>query len=363
MMWRPIVWLSEVWRNIKARAVLHLLIGAIAAATFGTVTATDLFYGSHTIEQRRNLDHAGSDVAVVEGTSTGDNTGGIDAGRCLALNGLTGITRAGSERTAAPLELATAPGQPFRPIAVAGPTVAIWDPGLADSSVTGQVWATDAMGERYGTTADTISYTTTGPVSVAGTIKPYRAPDLGARIIYPDSPNATADRCWIQVDPPLTQEKLEALATWFAANAPVVTRPILAADQLRVDPLSDFDSRYSRYLWLAAGVLMGGAWALLSRARRSELALLTSIGAGHLNSIALHITEVALVAAVAWVVGTGAATTIWTFRTPLVTQSRSLLVIAITESLAALTIALALGALTVMANTFGSQLQALKNRE
>lgn len=366
MSWRFTVWVSEVGRNLRARAAIWLVVGGVAALTFGAVTGAELSEGAAAVELRHNLDIAGSNIVVIAAPGQGSaGSGSLDTGRCLGLNGRVGVVRAGSERVVESTEILSAPGLPVLQVEVAGPTIAIWDPALQNSSVTGRIWVTDTLRERYGVSPGQQIHTSnsTTPLVVFGTFSPVRIPTMGARIVYSGNPAEPADRCWVEVTSPLTQDKLIALASWFANDAPIVVRPLLAPDQLRADPKQQFDARTNRYSWIVAGALIGGAWALLARIRRPELALLMSIGAGRVTAVALLTAEMLAVGVAAWLIGTGTALTVWTMTEPLLNQTPSTVSLATTASLLALFLGLTIGSVAALMATLGSRLQALKARE
>ncbi|MFA5564496.1 MAG: FtsX-like permease family protein [Acidimicrobiia bacterium] len=372
MIWRPSVLVGEVFRNLKSRQLVWVVLWATTTGLISVLAIAELDAGSRAIELRNQLDFAGANVAVVEPVSDSLAGGGLNPGRCVALNGQTGVLRAGSEGLLNQIELAKAPGSPILPVEVSGPMVAIWDPTQANHpAVSNGFWITSSLATRLGVTDDALLALAGGKsgsevattVQITGRFEPVRAPQMGARLIYPASPASRADRCWVEVDRPLTQDKLFGLSAWFAVDAPVLVRPLLETNLFQSDPAAQYAGRVTRQAWLAVGFVVGVLWALLLRSRRGEMALLLTLGTGRLCTVGQVVAENAVVAALAWSSGTGLALWWWGWTKPPVLRPTSVLSASITSTVLAIVLALTIATLVSFALTFGSRLQALKNRD
>jgi|CXWK01.1.fsa_nt_gi hypothetical protein len=367
MNWRPTVIVAEVLQNVRCRAVIWIVVGATSAAIIAALAGAELDAGSQAIELRQQLDRAGANVAVVESPSqTATGSASLDTGRCIALNNEVGIERAGSEHTLEPIDLVSAPGSPILRVETSGPTIAVWDPTLAaDPAASSGTWATASLEDRLGVGVGTpvVIGANQLALTVTGVFEPTRAPQMGARLIYPGPPTARSDRCWIEVTSPLTQDKLIALASWFAADAPVVVRPLLDAHQLQFDPIVAHSSRTTKHAWFAIGLVTGSLWTLVTRSRRGEIALLMTVGASRLCAVGQIIAETLLISALAWGAGTGAGVIWWCAAHPQPVRSSDVLALGITSTALATSLAMSITAAGTVALSFGSRLQALKNRD
>ena len=186
---------------------------------------------------------------------------------------------------------------------------------------------------------------------------------MGARLVYSGSPVSRADRCWVETTGPLTQAKLVALSAWFAADAPVVARPLLDDDQLRIDPVAQFSNRSTKDAWIILGVLIGAMLTLFLLPRRAEIALLMTVGTSRLCALGQVVLELLLVGFAAWSAGTGSAILWWRLAYAPDYRPHDALGIALDSALLASAVAIALATLGATFLSFGSRLQALKNRD
>lgn len=367
MSWRASVIAGEVFRNLKSRALVWLLLGVTATATVAGLAVAELQAGSSAVELRQKLDLAGANVVVIEAPSQGSSSeGSLNAGRCVALNSQVGVVLAGAERLREQIELQTAPGSPILPVETVGPTVAIWDPTLANTSrASSGAWATNSLLERLGVGPGSpiIFGTTSQALVVEGNFAPLRAPQMGARVVYPGMTSALADRCWVEVTAPLSQDKLFSLSAWFAADAPVVVRPLLDTTTLQANPALQYQNRITRYGWVAVGLVIGVLWTMVIRSRRGEMALLLTVGAGRLCTVGQVVAEASLVAVLAWSTGTGLGVVWWNAAYSADLRPMSVLWAAMGSTVLAVSLALTIATVATGSFTFGSLLQALKNRD
>lgn len=367
MNWNPLVLVGEVVRNIRCRLATWLLVGLTTSVVIGALALTELAAGSRALESRQRLDRAGSSVLIVEAPGgVGPTEAGINSGRCIALNGLQGIALAGAERVLSQVQLQKAPGLPVLPVEIVGPTVAIWDPDITNSALTSSgLWITKSLSERFGVKPGSVLQVADEPTSraIAGSFDPVRSPDIGARFVFPGSASNRSDRCWIEVEGPIAQDTLVGLAAWFAADGPISVRPLLDPSELREDPAADYAARSTRYAWIAVGITIGTLLALLARSRRGEVALLRTLGASRLCAGGQVVAEGVAVSCLAWLLGSGAAVSVWRFAYDSAGRPESSIANTLTSTVMASSLSLTIYVVAVLAVSLGSRLQALKNRE
>lgn len=270
---------AERWRGILLLALVTILVAVVV--TLEEAARTEA------LQHHRGLIAAGS--TVVRALPTTEEAK-IDAGRCAALDAADGVRAAGGlVSDGPPMLLARAPDQVLTPRKYVGALPAAisggeaFEPadliipvelarawGIADDSPL----LVRAAGVRHTLHVRTIN-------SAA------RLPDPGLWLAVPTAPTGSVTECWVEFQPWAAHLAVPLVQTWLGTNSAALTvQPLLAEDELRIDPQRAFDERPTSRAWVAAGLCIAVIFGLVLWFRRSEIALYRSVGASRAVCVA-----------------------------------------------------------------------------
>lgn len=294
MNWRAIR--REAWRGVASGAARTVLLGIVAAAVILVAQLVDLAVVRADDLRAEGFRMAGADVLVLQAQ------GGIDAGRCAALATVPGVDGAGAIRAAAPRFAAAAPASSIPAFEVTPGFPSVLAPPADDAALSGagvllsaeaatmlDVAAGDALplidGEAR--VADVYEYPSDG-----------RMLGLGYAMLLPTLEEGPFDACWMRAWPVTDahQVLLQTSATGATEAAPEL-RQLNARLGATLDAAAAFDERPSRWLPLAAALVLAAIGAGSVLLRRLELA-----SARHLGVTRAATTAIALLEAALWLV-------------------------------------------------------------
>jgi hypothetical protein len=263
--------LSEAWRNLLSGtsrapvligvfvALVGVLLIADVRAVIGVQQAAAVFRG------------AGGSVSILETSNKG-----VDAARCEALAGTTGIHSAGAVRTS----------DSTRALRLPSTDLAVWEvtPGLLEqllqtSSARGNtgagIWlSTDLATVLAAAPGDTIE-TVQGPTPVAGV---FDWPDDGRRRIFgysalsPVPAVGEFEQCWAEVWPVDQDTAALLYTTTDATRGDEALGQLNSSFGISFDGVAMLDDRVTKWAPLVSAVVAIGLAAAAIRVRRLELA-------------------------------------------------------------------------------------------
>lgn len=304
--------LSEGVANIGAerwRGVVLIVIGAVILTS---LVALEIGQRREAVEAEHRLTKAGQYVyiarAAVQDTS-------LDAKRCVALGANPAVVAsggfvAGGDKATI---LAKAPGWRLSLRAVTGamPQLMTGDgPGEPVRGVAALSSQAEALGLVSGSRV--VLDASDGAIALSLLEVTDRIPDPGAWLIHAVAPQGGLDQCWAEFQPGSAGVAASVMRTWLSTGpGDVVVTPLLPPDQLRIAPITRYETRASRYAGPAAGAVLGAVHSLVLWFRRSEVALYRSVGLRRTSTAAIYAMVGSTLIAVSTVIGLlfGAAAT------------------------------------------------------
>jgi len=292
----------EAFRNALAAPIRTAVVIGVMSGAMLTVTASEVAFTRELVDfQARSL-RAGSSVAVVT-----SNSGALPPAPCLALQDHDGVRWAGTLAAGSPVELSKAPGILVQSGSASYGALELWTDGTyrpTDGSpglVVGGALA-EEMGLGPNSIVQPIDDDPGRVAAVIDTEK--RNPAISRWLLTPTHPVAPVDACWIEFAPGTLVAGLELLqVTYGGQGADVSIQPWLRSNELARQPAQEFESRTSRYAWVACGLLILLVSLLIARTRRAEIGLYRSAGTTTAQLLFMAQVETLQVVAVGGAIG------------------------------------------------------------
>lgn len=258
----------ERWRGIVVAVGSAILVATIVVLELAQIRVA--------VDLEADMTEGGRYVVVAESDGLGS---GIEANRCAALTHNPIVLAAGGFSEGARVVLDKAPGEVFRQRAMVGDMVKLLAPQMTP---VGDLYFAVQAAERLGLATGTVVALGDGAGSATVSVVDMQArvPDPGPWAWTQTTLPSSLDQCWVEFAPfalPIAQEWVAAWLTHDEGS--VVTRPLLADDRFRADPIDLFRSRPTRHAWLLVGMTISVLVSLIIWSRRSELALYRTVGA------------------------------------------------------------------------------------
>lgn len=292
---------SEGRRNACSARWVSVIVVLANAWTVSAVALANALDVSMLVRAEREWTEAGAHTFIVEAGGI-DDAASVDVAACERLATVTGIT--GSFAASATRDAAvptSAPGTRATVALVSPGIFAFFDlPAPTSARVLATPTTLEPLGLRAGDTVDlgVVAFDGTGRASTARTdvavvSSPVLGDDLAGAWLMPDLVTGSADRCYVRADPAhagaVERYVVEALAA--ADGTPALARPRLSANTYGLDFTTAYHSRPLAWGWVAAAVALAALWAVISRTRRSRLAIYATFGAHRSALLVLQAVE------------------------------------------------------------------------
>jgi hypothetical protein len=214
----------------------------------------------------------------------------IDAALCDALRSRPGVLAAGGATSSKRVVSAVDSGLSFDLVqATPGYAAVIWpdlqglpeaNHGLAGHRVAEQLGVADGAGVPY------VWGATTGFVEAAAAPGQARAADHTNSIVVPVAPVGSVVQCFVEAEPGARAALEQLLLGWFDQPANMLVTPLVTALSFGADPDTQLTNRFSRWIPLAAALVLAAFTTALWLSRRTEVGLYGLLG---LRGVALTV--------------------------------------------------------------------------
>jgi hypothetical protein len=302
--WRTSASLSEGVANIRS-SVLGPILVAVTVLVVGVSLVVDVRTAGEIVAAETAYLDAGGDLLVARGQDGAT----VDAARCHALSSVAGV-RAAAGVTTVPAA-AVLVGRPESAQAVVRATPGVLDILGVDAWGPRDVVASQAVAERWQWQAGTrLQFEATGATAMGaptGVLQVAAVADLAllgdaasTAVLLVQEPTGEVDECWVRVAP---QHRDDVRAALPAVLGETRESAIHVADRLppgalAQDPAATYDARPTRWAPVAAGVVVGLLWGVVTWTRRGRAALYAAVGVPWAGGVLIRWTEGALVVAV-----------------------------------------------------------------
>ncbi len=283
---------GEAGANAASSPARSLLIAVVAAMLAASVVALSVAEVAAIQGRFRDQVEQGRFVLVVR-TPVRD---GLDARRCDALRDLPGVRSAGAvleETTAYPL---ASPLRPYDVLVVTPGLVPVLFPTAPTATKAGIIVGADAASE-LGLVPG--SFLQTAPASArshkaltaadpetavdrhrVASVLPtaVRATPAGRTIFEPVAASGSTSACFVDPAPPARSAVAVAMAGWFGPDQPAAVSPYLDEQVAGRQPEAELAGRATRWVWLAAALVLTALLSVLWYGRREEFALYRLLG-------------------------------------------------------------------------------------
>ncbi|MDR0591807.1 MAG: hypothetical protein LBG60_00830 [Bifidobacteriaceae bacterium] len=270
--------IAEALANLRAspaRAVASAVLGLLAGAL--TVVATSLDVG-RIVAYDDDLIATGTNLFIVQRS---DGLG-LDAARCDSLRSQPGVVAAGGVASAKRVVSTVDSAVSFDLIqASPGYAAVVW-PQLQRQAGDGLAVASARVAERLGI-ADSggvpyISAEAADYVEVAVAPGQPRESAQVSSVVVPTAPTGRLSECWVEAASG-AREGVEALALgWFDEPVRMLVTPAMLELPLGSSPAEQLAQRFSRWIPLAAALVVTAFQTALYLARRADLGLYGLLG-------------------------------------------------------------------------------------
>ncbi|MGC9156103.1 MAG: hypothetical protein ACP5HZ_10695 [Ferrimicrobium sp.] len=269
--WHPFDLLGEAVRNVTARTTTSILVGLIVALVALGVSSVELFTARSVTSSYQTL--------IADGYTTVEVTAGaggavLPARTCSALNGQVGVVTAGGVGPTHTIYANSEPSQGFLAASTVGNAVgALTTTSIQQTYKPGVILSRSlatSLGDRIG-----------GYISISNHTYPIaqvvalgnRDPEMGGVALLPRSGIRYVAACFVQFTPGAYATGVSTLLTQFASVPNLATRTLVPHSEGVATPGELWNTRESRYLFIAGGIIVGLFLLLVSLARRHELAV------------------------------------------------------------------------------------------
>lgn len=301
---RPTTFVTEVAHHLSAHRLRTGLLLAAVTALVATMIVIELLWSSRLLVAEERFVTAGGYTAYLGPDES------LSADACDAAREHSFVDASGGITQREEIRSQRQPNTRYAVYALTSGALEVIAPGAeAPKDLLGQV----VLGAAA---ADELGLAVGGHLDVAGEIRRVgwvipsdrlRVERLGRALLLPDEAAETVDACWL--DLPSAR-----FASAIAASSAMIIPPTLDArfepytgrGLLATTPEQALQDRGQRWSWLIVGLALGTVFGLDALARRSELALLRSIGVTLSAAIALHAAEKVAITWFGLVAGTSA---------------------------------------------------------
>lgn len=353
--------IREAWRNLGAQPTRSLLLLVAAAVLVGGPMVVEASWLSGAMERERRFELSGGYTAYASFETP------LDAERCLRLSDASYVRAVAGLRELPQVRVDRQPGTRYASFAVTDGGLSALAPGVEldgrDRSSTGR-WvvlgslAAEELGVGEGAIL-TIEGDTVHAAAVLGADR-LRVPRLERAILRPLTDHDGVQECFIELAPDAFDQGLvavDALVPELGAEERFGPFTLRGSGQA---PVEELRGRSHRWGWIATGLALGLLFGVELWARRSELALIRSLGATLANVVALYLVERFLFVWFGLVVGASAAVMVAVARGGGVTPAQAAFIARPGLLAAAITCTWTLALLTVTTTRVGAQ--TLKDR-
>lgn len=269
--WHPFDLLGEAVRNVTARTTTSILVGLIFTLVALGVSSVELFTAQSFTSSYQTLIADG--YTTVEVT---DGAGGavLPARTCSALDGQVGVVAAGGVGPTRTVYASSEPSQGFLAASTVGNAV-----GALTTTSIQQTYKPGVILSR--SLAESLGDRTGGYISISNHTYPIsqvvalgnRDPEMGGVALLPRSGIEGVAACFVQFAPGAYSTGVSTLLTQFASVPNVAIRTLMPHSAGVATPAELWNTRESRYLFIAGGVIVGLFLLIVSLSRRHELAV------------------------------------------------------------------------------------------
>lgn len=293
---------DEALRNLRA-APVRLLLTAVLAMALGTAAAACSALDVAAVERAwRDQRAAGSSTWEIRAPWTD----GLSASRCDALRTVAGVRTAGGMLGTATWLPQTAPDTrvPGRVVTPGFPAL-VWpeDPGVPGRAVV----AGESIAGELGWAAGTLTSLTEAVSTVDGATSPgsllridavgtgtTRFEGMDRALLVTSAPSGSVDTCYVEAVPGAAAGVAEVLADWFEPDEGAIPVPFWSPGPLDRDPEAELRTRPSRWVPLAAGLVLAGCTGVTWWARRTDVAVYRMLGMSRWQVLRMVSVEVVL---------------------------------------------------------------------
>ncbi|TQL02504.1 hypothetical protein [Cellulomonas sp. SLBN-39] len=313
--WRARASFAEGATNLRESGVLGAVLVGLAAVLVAAGLLVDVRAAHAVVEAESGYLAAGGDLLVAQ---AGDD-GSIDAARCVAVAGTTGV-RASAAVTVAP-GAAGIVGRPAAEQTVVTATDGVLDvldlpaprpDGVVVAAGLADRWEWAAGSHLQLVPRESTAGLPTGVLTVEAVADLARLSEgASTGVLVLAAPIGDAQACFVRIDPQYRDDLRAALPAVLGETAagPVSVSDRLPAGALAQDPASAYDHRVTRWVGGAVGAVVGLVWAVVAWTRRGRAALYASLGVPWAGGVLVRWVEGLGIALLGTVWGTSLAAT------------------------------------------------------
>ena len=290
--WRRRELVVESLRNLRAAPVTTLLVVVVIVASVAAGTVLEA------TEARRGRTQVAARTRDGGWVTVARSAAGIDAAACRRLAGQHQVLASGGVEKPASVAVSSAPGTLFEAYPA---TAEFTDVLLARSRPavpTGLAVVGAALATELGLVdGSQIEVAERGRFSILVLPASVRADRFDRALIVPELPGQPGrlEECWVEWVPG-TNDVRTLTESLLAAGAPLNVSATLTASAYSQDPFAQYAERWTRWWFVAVGLVTALVVAIGLRARRRAMALYTAVGASRSELVTLYGIEALLIA-------------------------------------------------------------------
>lgn len=273
MSWSVRAALGETGRSLSCRPFATLLVGFIVAGSALAAGALDMLAWRDDAKLAASQEAAGS--LVIRASAAGESAS-IETAACLALNRADGVRAAGGIGAGGLEYAGTSPGLGFRVLPAAGRIAsALTGATLAAQQSGAGLIVADDVAQQVGLAPGswTVVHGTRTRVSAVLPLG-QRDPQLGRVALNVAAPPDVLTACYVEFADDYALRTLAAqLPTVFAATTDLRLVRLFATGDGTPDPARLWETRPTRNLAAALGLLTALVYLIVSRSRRQEYSI------------------------------------------------------------------------------------------
>jgi len=355
---RPSTFVVEAAHHLSAHRLRTGLLLAAVTALVATMIVVELLWSSRLLAAEERFVTAGGYTAYLGPDES------LSAEACDSAREHSFVDASGGIVQREEIRSQRQPSTRYTVFALTAGALEVIAPGAeAPDNLLGQVVlgaaAADELGLDVGGHLDIA-----GEVRRVGWVVPrdrLRIERLGRALLLPDEAVDTVEACWLDLPP-------ARFASAIAASSALIIPPSLDArfepytsrGLLATTPDQALQDRGQRWSWLIVGLALGTVFGLDALARRSELALLRTIGVTLSAAIALRVAEKVAITWFGLVAGASAGIALVHLRDSRPTGPQ--LMLGLRTASLALALALAAAAISTFLVALRSGIRTLKDR-
>lgn len=301
MSWRTVDVIRETMSNLLMERWRAVVLVVLAAVLTAIVVFAELDARRAAVDTDAAMRAAGRYVFVAQSVEPDVP---LDASRCVAMGTRDDVVGAGGFYDVGSVRITKAPGEflTLRQMKGDMPTILTGQPMPASASIA----VTEPFAHRAGVADGMVVELSGGRGSgeVAVLDMNARVPDPGAWVLMSSAPVGYVTECWVEALPAAADTISDVMTAWLTQESVTVrTHPLLTEDRFQIDPLTMFDTRTTKFLWAAGGLVLGLVATTFTWFRRAELALYRTVGAARAQVVLIYAAQYAAVTTVGVLIG------------------------------------------------------------